>query len=122
MQKISLKNITRGQWIIIGSVLIILIIVLIFIFRKVDVPARSSNEEDLKHQLDSAIKEYSKQAAINAVRDSAREKENEDLRDEINSIKGQIKSNNVYKEKIIRELYSADAPQLEQFFTDRYPD
>jgi uncharacterized membrane protein YvbJ len=118
--KVNLKNITRGQWITFGSVLIIVIIVLIYIFRKVPTPPISDEERRLKIELDSAIKAHEQIERQRIIDSAQRATEIESLRMNNQEIRWQL--NNVKREyeKKINGLRNATPAELEQFFSDRY--
>jgi hypothetical protein len=120
MQKISLKNITRGQWITIASVTIMLVVVLIFIFRKVDTPGLTDTEKDLIHRIDSMATVIEVLQDEHARKDSIRRRENDSLAISINVLKSRVNTNTIYYEKVIERVRDASPAELERLFSERY--
>jgi uncharacterized protein YlxW (UPF0749 family) len=120
MQKIILKSVTTREWILFSAMVILMVIILVFIFRKVDVPGSSPIEDALRVQLDSVKKVQQQDEVLYKQRDDRRHQELDSLHQENDDLQKQINNAHESHDKIIIRYRNASAAELEKFFSDRY--
>lgn len=115
--KQTIKSINRREWIIGGIALLLFVIIILFIFKKVNVPGADPLYEHLKAQNDSLMKEQ-----VNVSRrEMARKKEVDSLKSLIDTISSKIIKIRIDVEKRIPVYDNYTPEQLERYFSDRYP-